>query len=215
MAKGKLRRSENTIIEKENNNAPESEVKCEEVSNKIFQKFTLKEVVFIAILSAVLILTCSVMAFVADLTKVIFAIGQVATALQMSFFVTVGLIRVRKVGTVTLILLFMGAIMVMMSPVMFLSNIIVLIIIELIAVVFFKGYKSDKACYVAGVLIAPLSIITPTVYNAIMFPEIFEAITSNVFMAVGMSAAVVALGFIGATVGLKVARELTKAGVLK
>lgn len=211
MAKGKLNRSAETVEAQE---TTQEEVALEQ-NNKLFQKFTLKEVVFIAILSAVLILTCSVMAFVADLTKVIFAIGQVATALQMSFFVTVGLIRVRKVGTVTLILLFMGAIMVMMSPVMFFSNIFVLLVIELLAILIFKGYKKDKACYMAGLLIAPLSIVTPTVYNSIIYPEIFEAITSNIYMAVGMSAVVVVLGFIGATVGLKVARELIKAGVLK
>ncbi|MFI3229509.1 MAG: hypothetical protein R3Y23_05030 [Bacillota bacterium] len=211
MAKGKLRRSAEVAEVQE---VAQEAVQIEE-RNKIFQKFELKEIVFIAILSAVLILTCSIMAFVADLTKVIFAIGQVATALQMSFFVTVGLIRVRKVGTVTLIMLFMGAIMVMMSPVMFLSNIFVLLLVELLAIVIFKGYKSDKACYMAGLIIAPLSIITPTVYNAIVYPEIFEAITSNIYMAVGMSAVVVVFGFIGATVGLKVARELIKAGVLK
>ncbi len=212
MAKGKLRRS--TVVEAENSTTETQDTQAI-ASTKVFQKFELKEIVFIAILSAVLILTCSVMAFVADLTKVIFAIGQVATALQMSFFVTVGLIRVRKVFTTTLILLFMGAIMVMMSPVMFFSNIFVIIVVEVLIVVLFKGYNKDIACYVAGILVAPLSIIVPTVYNAIVVPEVFAVITSNIYVVVGMTFAVVALAFIGATVGLKVARELLKAGVLK
>ncbi len=212
MAKGKLRRS--TVVEAENSTTETQDTQAI-ASTKVFQKFELKEIVFIAILSAVLILTCSVMAFVADLTKVIFAIGQVATALQMSFFVTVGLIRVRKVFTTTLILLFMGAIMVMMSPVMFFSNIFVIIVVEVLIVVLFKGYNKDIACYVAGILVAPLSIIVPTVYNAIVVPEVFAVITSNIYVVVGMTFAVVALAFIGAIVGLKVARELLKAGVLK
>ncbi len=181
----------------------------------IIQKFTIKEIVFLAILSAVLILTCSVMAIVAEATKVIWAVGQAATALQMSLFLTIGLMRVRKPLTATFILIFMGMIMIMMSPVMALSNIVVLVCIELLILLIFKGYENDYACMFGGFMAPILSIITPAIYNSILVPEVFQATVSNTMMVVIMTLVVVVLSFGGSFLGLKIGKELQKSGVMK
>lgn len=178
-------------------------------SGKIFEKLTVKDIVFLAIIGAVLIVTCSVMAFVSGFTLTIFAIGQVATALQMSLFITIGLIKVRKPFAMTFIMLFMGAIMVMMSPVMFLSNIIVMLVIETFIILVFRGYKSNIACVVAGFLAGPLSIITPTVYNVVVATQGYTAL-DNIVMAVVMTLVVVALSIVGSLIGYKVGTELEK-----
>ncbi|MFI3206327.1 MAG: hypothetical protein R3Y33_03680 [Clostridia bacterium] len=205
-------------MSKKLNRTQKTEIKNTNISsfqNGIFQKFTIKEIVFLAILSAVLILTCSIMAVVAEATKVVWAVGQVATALQMSLFLTIGLMRVRKTFSASFILIFMGVIMFMMSPVMGLSNIFVLICIELLVLIIFKGYESDKAAMFAGFVAPILSIITPAVYNSILVPEVFSATISNPIMVVGMTLLVVALSFIGSFVGLKIGKELQKSGVMK
>lgn len=185
------------------------------LENGIFQKFTIKEIVFLAILSAVLILTCSVMAVVAEATKVIWAVGQASTALQMSLFLTIGLMRVRKTFTTTFILVFMGAIMILMSPVMALSNLFVLITIEILIWVIFKGYKQDKACMFGGFIAPILSIVTPAIYNSILVPEVFQATINKPIMVIGMTLLVIFLSFTGSVIGLKIGKELQKSGVMK
>lgn len=181
----------------------------------MIKKFTIKEIVFLAILSAVLILTCSVMAIFAEATKVLWAVGQASTALQVSLFITIGLMRVRKPFTATFILLFMSIIMIMMSPVMALSNLFVLICIEIMIPVIFKGYDNDKACMFGGFIAPILSIITPAIYNSILVPEVFQAVTSKSILIVGMTLLVVVLSFIGSTIGMKIGQELQKSGVMK
>ncbi len=181
----------------------------------MIKKFTIKEIVFLAILSAVLILTCSVMAIVAEATKVVWAVGQASTAIQLSLFITLGLMRVRKPFTATFILIFMGIIMVMMSPVMALSNLFVLICIEISIPMIFKGYENDRACMFGGFIAPILSIVTPAIYNSILVPEVFQATVSNPIMIIGMTLLVIILSFIGSTIGMKIGQELQKSGVMK
>lgn len=219
MLKGKLNNEdlnikESTNIVSETNENNESDT-VSKTNNKIFQKYSARDIVFLAILSAILILTCSVMAFVAELTKVIFGIAQVVTALQMSLFVCIGLMKVRKVGSVCFMMLFMGAVMVMMSPVMFFSNLFVMIIVELLIIIIFRGYRKNIACFIASMLTAPLSLVVPTVYNIITAPEVTEVTMANGFVVFGMTMAVVGISLVGSTLGLIIGKELDKAGVLK
>lgn len=182
---------------------------------KMFQKFTVRDIVFLAMVSAVMILTCAVMPLVAELTKVLFGIAQLVTALQISLFISVGLMKVRKPFSVTLMLLFMGAIMVAMSPVMGLSNVCVAVVVEVFVLSVFRGYKKDIACFVAAALVPPLGIIVPIVWNRITVPEVFEVTVSNGWVVFGMTLAVVVVAVIGAFLGVKISKELDKAGVLK
>ncbi len=211
MSKGKLKRSQTEEISQEFVVTQDNS----QISNKIFQKMSLKEVVFLAILSAVLMVSCSVMPLVAELTKVLFGIGQLVTALQLSLFVTIALVRVRKPFTIVLVLLFMGAIMVMNSPVMFFSNLFVMFMAEILVLLLFRGYKTDLACFLGGFLVPPLGIMVPAIYNSITAPEVFANTVSNPWVVVAMTLAILVASFIGAFIGLKIGKELTKAGVLK
>ena len=51
-----------------------------------FQKFQIKDVVFLAIMSAVALATCAVMPLVISLQPLIFGISQLVTALQIGVF---------------------------------------------------------------------------------------------------------------------------------
>ena len=54
------------------------------MKEKLFQPFKIKDIVFLAILSAVTLATCAVMPLVASLLTVVFGIAQLITSLQIS-----------------------------------------------------------------------------------------------------------------------------------
>ncbi len=65
---------------------------------KNIEKFKIKDIVFLAIISAVALCTCAVMPLVASLQTTVFGIAQAVTGLQLSIFFAIGLMKVRKVG---------------------------------------------------------------------------------------------------------------------
>ena len=199
----------------DNNDATNASNDIAKSKGKIFQRFKINEIVFLSILSAVLIVATSVMPLVAELTRVVFGIAQLVTGLQLSFFITIALMRVRKPFTITIIMMLMGGLMLMMAFVMFLSNLFVLVVAETLVLLIFRGYQSNKACFFGGAIVPPLALVVPTCYNYITAPEVFMAVTANPFLVVGMTLAVITIGILGALLAVKVGSELIKSGVMK
>ena len=56
------------------------------MNRRYLQKFQIKDVVFLAIMSAVALATCAVMPLVISLQPLIFGISQLVTALQIGVF---------------------------------------------------------------------------------------------------------------------------------
>ncbi len=187
-----------------------------EDEDKIFRKYKIKDVVFLAVMSAITLLTCSVMMLVVPLLTTVFGIAQLVTGLQLSVFPAIALSKVRKVGSMFLISLFTGVIQLFMSPAMFINNVVVGLLLEILVVLIFRGYKSDKAVFFAVALYNPLSLPFNYVYNKIINDVGMTAVAENApWAAVGMAAAVCAVAVVGTLIGLKIAKELKKAGVLK
>ncbi len=207
MAKQKLKRT---------SQVPQSSTlrNTDENNGKIFSKFAIKEVVFIAILSASLLVTCAVMPLVIPFLDVLFGIAQLVTGLQMSLFITLGLIKVRKPFTLSLILLFMSILMIFMAVQTFYGNLLTMVLVETLILVIFRGYKKDIACFVAGAIVPPVGMIVPAIWNAVVAPDVFAVLISNPWIVIGMVLAVVAVGLIGAFLGLKIGKEMTKAGIV-
>lgn len=112
------------------------------MSRGYFQKFQIKDVVFLAIMSAVALATCAVMPLVISLQPLIFGISQLVTALQIGVFFAIGLYKVRKPGSLLLMALMMGLIQLMMSPPMFLSSVLNGVLIELIVLLLFRAMSA-------------------------------------------------------------------------
>ena len=187
------------------------------MNRKYLQKFQIKDVVFLAIMSAVALATCAVMPLVISLQPLIFGISQLVTALQIGVFFAIGLYKVRKPGSLLIMALMMGLIQLMMSPPMFLSSVLNGILIELI-VLLFSGYEKDAAVFVAAMLHTPLSLPFNYLYNRLVkgADSPLAAVADRApLAAVGMTLAVVAVSALGALIGIKIARELKKSGVLK
>ena len=166
-----------------------------------FQKFQIKDVVFLAIMSAVAQATCGVMQLVISLQPLLFGISELVTELQIGVFFAIGLYKVRKPGSLLIMALMMGLIQLMMSPPMFLSSVLNGILIELIVL-----------------LHTPLSLPFNYLYNRLVkgADSPLAAVADRAPLAtVGMTLAVVAVSALGALIGIKIARELKKSGVLK
>ena len=133
-------------------------------------------------------------------------------------FFAIGLYKVRKPGSLLLMALMMGLIQLMMSPPMFLSSVLNGVLIELIVLLLFRGYEKDAAVFVAAMLHTPLSLPFNYLYNRLVkgTDSPLAAVADRApLAAVGMTLAVVAVSALGALIGIKIARELKKSGVLK
>ena len=181
----------------------------------VFQKFTVKDIVFLAILSAVATCTAAVMAVVSQIH--IFGLAQLVTALQFSLFPAVALMKVRKVGSILFFAVFTGIVELFMAPVMFFSSLLTGILIEAMAVLIFKGYQSDRAVFFASWLFIPLTLPFNFIYYICFASDMFDQFF---FLFLQIAAvlcvlAAVAVSALGAFLGIKISKELKKAGVLK
>jgi hypothetical protein len=188
--------------------------------NKIFQKYAIKDIVFLAIITACTLVTGAIMPLLVNVP--VFGIIQLGLGLQFSVFPVIGMMKVRKVGALLLQSVFISVFLVFMFPPM-VFIIACALIAELIVLLIFRGYKNDWACVVAGTLYMPLTI--PFLF---LYYNVFYSVTGNEKSAVsmfigsgnigyiiGITVAVLALCFVGSVIGMVIARELRKAGKLK
>ena len=192
----------------------------EENDKKIFKKYKIKDIVFLAIITACTLITGAVMPLLVNVP--LFGIVQLGLGLQFSIFPVIGMMKVRKPGALFFQSIFIAVFLVFMFPPMALI-IVCALIAETLALLIFRGYKNDWACVFAGTLYMPLTLpLMWLYYNAFYTVTGEEKAATSMFLGganpgvvVGISIAVVALCFVGSVVGMLIARELKKAGVLK
>lgn len=199
--------------------------------SKMFRKFKIKDIVFLAIITACTLLTSAIMPLLVNVP--VFGIVELGLGLQFSIFPVIGLMKVRKAGSLTLMGIFIALFLVMMFAPMALIALCA-IVAEFVVFAIFRSYKSDWACVLAGTLYMPLT--TPLLllyYNVFYAPTgdenfmVAMYILDNGYRAelgldpvngwviAGISVAIVALCFVGSVIGMLISRELRKAGVLK
>lgn len=173
--------------------------------------FRVKDVVFIAILSAALTLSGLItMPLVMSIS--LFGIRNMASALLYSLFVMLGLMKVQKPGTLTLIGFLHGSVLLMMAPVMFWSMFIGAFLTECIALLIFKHYDKTQAQIFAATLFIPMTLPMTLIFTMVIHGLSFSEILSQPLLAVLLSVATVALSYIGSKLGAKIGNELKKAG---
>ena len=192
----------------------------DENDKKIFKKYKIKDIVFLAIITACTLITGAVMPLLVNVP--LFGIVQLGLGLQFSIFPVIGMMKVRKPGALLFQSIFISVFLIFMFPPMALI-IVCALVAETLALLIFRGYKNDWACVFAGTLYMPLTLPLMWLYYNAFYTVTGEekAATSmflggaNIGVVVGISIAVVALCFVGSVVGMLIARELKKAGVLK
>lgn len=197
--------------------APAKEAEDE---NKMFRKYKIKDIVFLAIMAACMLVTGAIMPLAAQVP--VFGIIQVCLGLQFSIFPVIGMMKVRKPGALLFMSLCCGVVLVFMNAVMFVCLLICAVIAEGLVLLIFRGYKKDGACLLAGTIYFPVTLPFLYIYYRFMYSwtgEEGQAVNaflgSSAGMAVGMSIAVLAICFIGALAGLFISQELRKSGVMK
>ena len=194
--------------------------KTAEDDGKFFKKYKIKDIVFLAIMTACTLITGAVMPLLVNVP--LFGIVQLGLGLQFSIFPVIGMMKVRKPGALFFQSIFIAVFLVFMFPPM---SMIVLcgLVAEGIAMLIFHGYKNDWACVVAGTLYLPMTIPFLYFYYRFFYTVTEEGKTglsiflagSNPWVVAGISCAIVVLCFVGSVIGMVVSRELKKAGVLK
>ena len=201
--------------------APEkAKVTEEENDKKIFKKYKIKDIVFLAIITACTLIAGAVMPLLVNVP--LFGIVQLGLGLQFSIFPVIGMMKVRKPGALLFQSIFISVFLIFMFPPMALI-IVCALIAETLVLLIFRGYKNDWACVFAGTLYMPLTLpLMWLYYNAFYTVTGEEKAATSMFLGganpgvvVGISVAVVAICFVGSVVGMLIARELKKAGVLK
>ena len=181
---------------------------------KIFKKFQVKDFVFLAVLSAAMTL-CGGITMPLVMHTTVFGLRNMAAAPIYSIFVAIGLMKVRKPGALTIIGLFSGAPLIFFSTVMFFNNFVSAIIAELIMLLIFRGYQKKVSVFVTTGIYLPFSLPISVLFSLWLNGQSYDQLTANPKISVLTSIGTIALAFLGAAIGMKIAAELQKAGKLK
>jgi hypothetical protein len=186
----------------------------------LFQKFTIRDIVFLALISACTLVTGAIMPLLVNVP--LYGIIQLGLGLQFSIFPVIGMMKVRKPGALLAQSIFISIFLVFMFPPM-IFIIACALIAELMVLLIFRGYQNDWACVLAGTLYMPLTL--PFMF---LYYNVFYQVNGNekaaVSMFIGggnimymilMSLAVLLVCFIGSLGGMLISKELKKAGKLK
>ena len=187
---------------------------------RLFRKYKIKDIVFLAIITACTLVTGAIMPLLVNVP--LFGIIQLGLGIQFSVFPVIGMMKVRKPFALLLQAVFISIFLVFMFPPMVLI-IACALVAEALTLIIFRGYKNDWACVTAGTLYMPMTI--PLLY---MYYNVFYTVSGeekaavsmfigggNVGLIIGITIAVIAVCFVGSLVGMIIARELKKAGKLK
>ena len=188
--------------------------------NKLFRKYKIKDIVFLAIMAACMLVTGSIMPLVGNIP--LFGIVQVCLGLQFSVFPVIGMMKVRKAGALLFMSVCCGVVLVFMSTVMFVCILLCAVIAEVLTGLIFRSYKKDGASLFAGTVFFPCTLPFLYIYYNFLYTSqaddgtaVSAFIGADPAVAIGMSIAVVSVCFIGALVGMIISRELRKSGVIK
>ena len=181
---------------------------------KTFKKFQVKDFVFLAVLSAAMTL-CGGITMPLVMHTTVFGLRNMAAAPIYSIFIAIGLMKVRKPGALTIIGLFSGAPLIFFSTVMFFNNFVSAIIAELIMLLIFRGYQKKVSVFITTGIYMPLSLPISVLFSLWLNGQSYAQLTANPKISVLTSIGTIALAFLGAAIGMKIAAELQKAGKLK
>ncbi|MEJ5300545.1 MAG: hypothetical protein WHS38_06105 [Thermodesulforhabdaceae bacterium] len=177
-----------------------------------FPYWTTREYVFAAMIAVALLLVASiVIPFTLPLR--IPGLANAVNGLFGSFFVVIGLVRLRKRGALILITGIYSLICLSVSPVVFGFVLFGGLFGELICSLFFGGYKG-KLAPVAGAVLYEMGMFPAAMVLSFFFlPERYKDVAPWVFIVA--EGAIFITSTLGALAGLRVAQELARAGKLR
>jgi hypothetical protein len=176
-------------------------------------KFTVKDIVFIALIS-VAMLVVSFLTIPIVIAMPIPAITSIVFAPFAGLLMAIAMLKVQKVGTATLVSLFVGVVLLFMSPVMFCFMAASGIVTDVIAWVWKRGYTDARMVIVSCGFYTLVLILFSVVFSLIFTTKINTAsLLQQPLLLLAIAAICFVLGAAGAFIGSKVWREFSKAGI--
>jgi len=173
--------------------------------------FTTREYVFAALLAGALLATSSII-IPLTLPLRIPGLANAVNAPFASFFLVIGLARLRKPGSLLLVLGLYALVCLLIHPVIFSFIMTGAIFAEFVCWLIFRGFRTPKA-QVTGVILYELaSFPAAMLFSLWLMPA--RALKPALWVFIVAEAAIFITALLGALAGLKVARELARAGKL-
>lgn len=177
------------------------------------ERFTVKDIIFIASIAAALTLG-GLLTMPLVMSIDLFALRNMVSAFLYSIFTILGIMKVKKMGTLLIIGLLHSFVLLMIVPVMFFSMFLSAFLAELITFIFFRSYKTDRAKVFATTLFIPMSLPTTLLFTMLIHGKSFNEVIGRPVLSLVICVATVALSYIGSKLGFKMGTELQKAGKL-
>jgi hypothetical protein len=178
------------------------------------KKLIMNDVIFLAILSAALLLVSSLAMPLVMFTD-IFGLRQLASALFFGLFIVVGLTKVPKKGTLLIIGLCTGVVLLFMSPIMFWNNVIGALLTEFICFLVFRGYERKASKFTAATLFIPLTLPVTLISSSIIKNESISTIWGEGILPALMCLGTILMSVFSSWLGFKICAELKRTGKLK
>ncbi|MDN6769491.1 MAG: MptD family putative ECF transporter S component [Bifidobacterium mongoliense] len=175
--------------------------------------FGVRDIVFLAI-SGALVLVCS--ALTAPLHAIgLFGLPQMCVAPFFAFFMAVGVLKVRKPGSATIIAAVSALLSLMMRPASGIMALLTGLIAELIILAIYRDYRRIAAVYAVSIF-TPIAMVPVQVlyYTLVLGRNLSTVMSFNLVVAVVLAVTVV-LAVGGSLLGVKVGRELIAHGRLR
>ena len=216
------------IEEEQNDKSVDNDNKIEYKKNKIFEKYTSKDIVFLSIMAGCMLITSAVMPLALSLHT--FGVIHLMLGFQMSFFPALGLMKVRKPGALMYMTVVFSLVPLFIMPPIGLGGLVCALLTEALSLLIFRGYKKDIACIFSAAFFFPIGLPMMYGYYKILYKdsipavgkgegEIREAVAAMLDatpgFAIGISIAVVLLCVLGAVLGALTFRKLKKSGAIK
>ncbi|MDY3125076.1 ECF transporter S component [Bifidobacterium mongoliense] len=176
-------------------------------------RFGVRDIVFLAI-SGALVLVCS--ALTAPLHAIgLFGLPQMCMAPFFAFFMAVGVLKVRKPGSATIIAAVSALLSLMMRPASGIMALLTGLIAELIILAIYRDYRRIAAVYAVSIF-TPIAMVPVQVlyYTLVLGRNLSTVMSFNLVVAVVLAMTVV-LVVGGSLLGVKVGRELIAHGRLR
>ena len=175
--------------------------------------FGVRDIVFLAI-SGALVLVCS--ALTAPLHAIgLFGLPQMCVAPFFAFFMAVGVLKVCKPGSATIIAAVSALLSLMMRPASGIMALLTGLIAELIILAIYRDYRRIAAVYAVSIF-TPIAMVPVQVlyYTLVLGRNLSTVMSFNLVVAVVLAMTVV-LAVGGSLLGVKVGRELIAHGRLR
>ena len=175
--------------------------------------FELRDIIFLAIMSG-LITLANFLTVPLVVAIPLVGIRQLASAFPHGLLFTIGVLKVRKRGTIFILATLTGLVLLPISWIIPMFNIISGAICELLVFLIFKNYEKDRSIILGVSLFNPLTVPSAFLISLWAAESISEYL-ANPIITIIMIALCLVISLIGTLCGLRIGESLRKAGKLK